>query len=113
MPAFSSSSLLSSYRVVKPSKATLNPEALNRYFPALMVAWVVFMTQFAIWQAMNRSQISLYNLYWSEVRELFTWSGVRLMVEGRMASWPSWAFARDLKCLGFEGRYLLPHRSSI
>ena len=38
LPAFSSSSLLSSYRAVKPSKATLKPEALNRYLPAWMVA---------------------------------------------------------------------------
>ncbi|CDD29305.1 unknown [Firmicutes bacterium CAG:94] len=59
MPAFSSSSLLSSYRAVKPSKATLKPEALKIYFPAPMVAWVVFITQLAIWQAMNRSQMSL------------------------------------------------------
>ena len=59
LPAFSSSSALSSYRAVKPSKATLKPEALNRYFPAVMVAWVVFKTQLAIWQAIKRSQISL------------------------------------------------------
>ena len=59
LPAFSSSSLLSSYRAVKPSKATLKPEALKIYFPAPMVAWVVFITQLAIWQAMNRSQMSL------------------------------------------------------
>ena len=58
-PAFSSSSRLSSYRAVKPSKATWKPEALNRYFPAWMVAWVVLSTHPAIWQAMNRSQMSL------------------------------------------------------
>ena len=52
-------------------------------------------------------------MYWSEVREFFTWSGVRLMVEGRMASWPSWAPARDLKCRGLLGRYFFPQRFSI
>ena len=51
--------MLSSYRAVKPSKATLKPEALNRYLPARMVAWVVLRTQLAIWQAMKRSQMSL------------------------------------------------------
>lgn len=43
--------------------------------------------------------MSLYSLYWSDVRLAFTLSGVREGIDGLIASWPSCALLLDLKIL--------------
>ncbi len=64
---------------------------------ALISTFIVFWTEAAIMEAMNRCQMRRYSLYWSELREPRTSSGVSAMFVGRMASWPSCALLRCLK----------------
>src|SRR5690606_22000876 len=61
----------------------------------------------------DRSQMSLYSRYWSRVKYGRTLSGSRLTLVGRMASWASWAPARERYVGGWAGRNLAPYFWSI